>query len=44
MLAELLFNGSNSDEKSKIIYKQWLEKHHGTDRITGYPIADTEPP
>lgn len=36
----VLFNGSNSDEKSKIIYKQWLGKHHGTDRVTGSPSSD----
>ena len=34
------FNGSNTDSKSKEIYKGWLEKHKGTDKITGSPTAD----
>jgi ERCC4-related helicase len=36
----VLFNGSNSDGKSKNIYKAWTEKHQGTDRITGSKTAD----
>jgi superfamily II DNA or RNA helicase len=36
----LLFNGSNTDRKSQEIYKSWVEKHHGTDRITGSKSAD----
>ncbi|MBI2069466.1 MAG: DEAD/DEAH box helicase [Elusimicrobia bacterium] len=36
----LLFNGSNNDSRSKEIYRQWLEKHAGTDRISGSPSAD----
>jgi ERCC4-related helicase len=36
----VLFNGSNSDPKSKEIYRNWLAKHEGTDRITGSPSAD----
>ncbi len=36
-----LFNGSNSDPRSKAIYAAWLEKHKGTDRITGSRTADT---
>ncbi|MBF0405458.1 MAG: DEAD/DEAH box helicase family protein [Nitrospirae bacterium] len=36
----VIFNGSNNDPKSKEIYKKWLEKHHGTDRITGSKTAD----
>ncbi len=36
----VLFNGSNNDQKSKDIYKKWLEKHLGTDRITGSKSAD----
>ncbi|MFH1446936.1 MAG: helicase-related protein, partial [Chloroflexota bacterium] len=36
----VLFNGSNTDHKSQAIYKQWIEKHHGTDRITGSKSAD----
>lgn len=36
----VLFNGSNNDETSKQIYAAWLEKHAGTDRITGSKTAD----
>lgn len=36
----VLFNGSNNDEQSRAIYKQWKEKHVGTDRITGSLTAD----
>jgi ERCC4-related helicase len=34
------FNGTNTDAKSKEIYKNWLEEHKGTDKITGSPTAD----
>ncbi|MDW8850116.1 SNF2-related protein [Flavobacterium sp. MMLR14_040] len=34
------FNGANSDFKSREIYKNWLEEHKGTDKITGSPTAD----
>ena len=36
----LLFNGTNNDTKSKEIYHHWLERHAGTDRISGSPSAD----
>ena len=36
----VLFNGTNTDEKSKRIYKEWLAKHKGTDKVTGSPTAD----
>jgi ERCC4-related helicase len=36
----VLFNGSNTDHKSKEIYHAWLERHAGTDRITNSPTAD----
>src|SRR3990167_2240278 len=36
----VLFNGSNNDQKSKEIYKSWIEKYQGTDRITGSKSAD----
>lgn len=36
----VLFNGSNSDERSKRIYQEWLERHRGTDRITDSRTAD----
>ena len=36
----VLFNGSNTDDRSKVIYAAWLEKHAGTDRITGSKSGD----
>lgn len=36
----VLFNGSNNDAKSNQIYKDWIEEHKGTDRITGARAAD----
>jgi len=36
----VLFNGSNTDPKSKEIYKNWLVKHKGTDKISGSKTAD----
>lgn len=36
----VLFNGTNSDAKSRKIYEQWLEKYQGTSRVTGSPTAD----
>jgi len=36
----VLFNGSNTDDKSKEIYRTWLKKHADTDRVTGSPTAD----
>ena len=36
----VLFNGTNTDAKSKEIYKQWLETHAGSDIITGSQTAD----
>lgn len=36
----VLFNGSNTDERSRQIYSQWLERHQGTDRITGSRAGD----
>lgn len=35
-----LFNGSNSDDRSRQIYADWLKKHQGTDRVTGSRTAD----
>ncbi|KKU82242.1 MAG: helicase subunit of dna repair complex [Parcubacteria group bacterium GW2011_GWA1_47_8] len=37
----VLFNGSNNDDKSKEIYKNWLAKNKDTDKITGSKTADT---
>lgn len=36
----ILFNGSNNDPKSQEIYRRWLEKNAGTDRVTNSPTAD----
>jgi len=36
----VLFNGSNSDPLSAKIYNSWLERHQGTDLITGSKTAD----
>jgi SNF2 family DNA or RNA helicase len=36
----VLFNGTNKDPQSKAIYGAWLERHKGTDRVTGAPSAD----
>ncbi|CAN5129662.1 SNF2-related protein [soil metagenome] len=36
----VLFNGSNNDQRSREIYKNWIEKHKGTDRVSGSPTAD----
>jgi len=36
----VLFNGTNTDPKSREIYQNWLTKNQGTDRITGSKTAD----
>lgn len=36
----VLFNGSNTDEQSKAIYKAWIERNQGSDKITGSRTAD----
>jgi adenine-specific DNA-methyltransferase len=36
----VLFNGSNTDERSRAIYAAWLERHAGTDRVSGSKTAD----
>lgn len=37
----VLFNGTNSDPRAQAIYKDWLKRHAGTDRISGSKTADT---
>lgn len=37
----VLFNGTNSDARAQAVYKDWLARHEGTDRITGSKTADT---
>ena len=36
----ILFNGSNSDAQAQKIYKNWLKRHEGSDKITGSKTAD----
>lgn len=36
----VLFNGSNTDERSRGIYARWLARHAGSDRVTGSRTAD----
>ena len=36
----MVFNGTNNDVSSKTIYRRWLERHEGTDRVSGSPSAD----
>jgi ERCC4-related helicase len=36
----VLFNGTNTDERSRGIYAAWLARHQGTDRFTGSRTAD----
>ncbi|HEX8316838.1 SNF2-related protein [Longimicrobium sp.] len=36
----VLFNGSNTDERSRKIYADWLVRHQGTDRVSGSRTAD----
>lgn len=36
----MLFNGTNNDAGSKEIYRRWLAKNEGTDRVSGSPGAD----
>jgi len=36
----VLFNGTNTDARSREIYAAWLALHKGTDRVTGSRTAD----
>ncbi len=36
----VIFNGTNNDKKSRQIYNDWIERHKGTDRVTGSKSAD----
>lgn len=36
----ILFNGSNNDDKSREVYRKWLLKNEGTDKISGSKTAD----
>lgn len=37
----VLFNGTNSDARAQAVYKDWLVRHKGTDKISGSRTADT---
>lgn len=37
----VLFNGTNSDARAQGIYRKWLERHQGTDKVSGSKTADT---
>lgn len=37
----VLFNGTNSDALAMTVYKDWLVRHKGTDKISGSKTADT---
>ncbi|MDP1950973.1 MAG: SNF2-related protein [Nitrosomonas sp.] len=37
----VLFNGTNSDALAMTVYKDWLVRHKGTDKISGSRTADT---
>lgn len=37
----VLFNGTNASPQATAIYQAWLQRHAGTDRITGSRTADT---
>ncbi|MHB8563635.1 MAG: SNF2-related protein [Acidiferrobacteraceae bacterium] len=36
----VLFNGSNTDKRSRQIYAEWRTRHEGTDRVSGSRTAD----
>ncbi len=36
----VLFNGANTDERSRALYAAWVQANAGTDRITGSRTAD----
>jgi len=36
----VLFNGSNTDDRSKVIYAEWIRRNAGTDKATGSRTAD----
>ena len=36
----VLINGGNSDPESRAVYARWLERHHGSDAVSGSRSAD----
>ena len=37
----VLFNGTNADARAQAIYRDWIKRHEGSDRISGSRTADT---
>lgn len=37
----VLFNGTNSDAQAQKIHKAWVQRHAGTDKVSGSKTADT---
>lgn len=37
----VLFNGTNNDAQAQAIYKEWIEKHQGTAKVSGSKSSDT---
>ncbi len=37
----VLFNGTNSDSQAQQIHKAWVQRHAGTDKVSGSKTADT---
>lgn len=37
----VLFNGTNSDARAQAIYRDWLKRYEGSDRVSGSKTADT---
>lgn len=37
----VLFNGTNSDPRAQAVYRDWLKRHEGSDKISGSKTADT---
>jgi len=36
----VLFNGTNNDAQSQLIYRDWAKRHQGSDKVTGSKTAD----
>lgn len=36
----VILNGSNSDKDSKAVYREWMDKHRGTEAVSGSKTAD----
>jgi adenine-specific DNA-methyltransferase len=36
----VLFNGTNTDDRSQAIYREWVSHHEGSDRVTGSRTSD----